>query len=38
VISRVVERRLPFGREEREKFRALMQMTAKSTGCRVIVF
>jgi hypothetical protein len=38
VISRVVERRLAFGREEKQKFRALMRMTGKFTGCRVLSY
>ena len=35
VISRVVERRFAFGPEEKEKFRALMRLQEKFTGCRV---
>jgi REP element-mobilizing transposase RayT len=35
VISRVVERRFAFGRVEKEKFRTLMRMYEKFTGCRV---
>ncbi len=34
VISRVVERRFAFGAEEKEKFRALMRLQEKFTGCR----
>ncbi len=34
VISRVVERRFAFGVEEKEKFRALMRLQEKFTGCR----
>jgi putative transposase len=35
VISRVVERRLAFGVREKEKFRTLMRLQEKFTGCRV---
>ena len=38
VISRVVDRRFAFGREEKEKFRALMRLQEKFTGCRVISY
>ena len=38
VISRVVERRFAFGREEKEKFRALMRLQEKFTGCRVVSY
>lgn len=38
VISRVVERRFAFGPEEKEKFRTLMRMTEKFTGCRVLSY
>ena len=34
VISRVVDRRFVFGTEEKEKFRALMRLQEKFTGCR----
>lgn len=34
VISRVVDRRFAFGAEEKEKFRTLMRMQEKFTGCR----
>ncbi len=34
-ISRVVDRRFVFGREEKEKFRTLMRMQENFTGCRV---
>ncbi len=34
VISRVVDRRFAFGTEEKEKFRALMRLQEKFTGCR----
>lgn len=36
VISRVVERRFAFGPEEKEKFRALMRLQEKFTGCRMV--
>jgi putative transposase len=35
VISRVVDRRFVLGAEEKEKFRALMRLQEKFTGCRV---
>lgn len=35
VISRVVDRRFAFGAEEKEKFRALMRLQEKFSGCRV---
>ena len=35
VISRVVDRRFALGVEEKEKFRALMRLQEKFTGCRV---
>ena len=38
VISRVVDRRFAFGPEEKEKFRALMRMQEKFTGCRVVSY
>ena len=38
VISRVVERRFAFGPEEKEKFRALMRLQEKFTGCRVVSY
>ena len=38
VISRVVERRFAFGPEEKEKFRALMRLQEKLTGCRVVSY
>ena len=34
VLSRVVDRRFAFGTEEKEKFRALMRLQEKFTGCR----
>ena len=38
VISRVVERRFAFGVEEKEKFRALMRLQEKFTGCRAVSY
>ena len=38
VISRVVERRFAFGAEEKEKFRTLMRLLEKFTGCRVVSY
>ncbi len=38
VISRVVDRRFAFGPEEKEKFRALMRLQEKFTGCRVVSY
>jgi putative transposase len=38
VISRVVERRLTFGVREKEKFRTLMRLQEKFTGCRVVSY
>ncbi len=38
VISRVVERRLAFGVREKEKFRTLMRLQEKFTGCRVVSY
>lgn len=35
VISRVVDRRFVLGAEEKEKFRALMRIYEKFSGCRV---
>ena len=35
VISRIVDRRFAFGPEEKEKFRVLMRLLEKFTGCRV---
>ena len=37
-ISRVVDRRFVLGTEEKEKFRALMRMQEKFTGCRVVSY
>jgi putative transposase len=38
LTSRVVERRFAFGPEEKEKFRTLMRMQEKFTGCRVVSY
>ena len=38
VISRVVDRRFAFGPVEKEKFRALMRLQEKFTGCRVVSY
>lgn len=38
VISRVVDRRFAFGTDEKEKFRALMRLQEKFTGCRVVSY
>ena len=38
VISRVVDRRYAFGPGEKEKFRALMRLQEKFTGCRVVSY
>jgi REP element-mobilizing transposase RayT len=38
VISRVVERRFAFGTGEKEKFRALMRLQEKFTGCRAVSY
>lgn len=38
VISRVVERRFAFGPVEKEKFRTLMRMQEKFTGCRIVSY
>ena len=38
IVSRVVERRFAFGPEEKEKFRSLMRMQEKFTGCRVVSY
>ena len=37
-ISRVVDRRFVFGAAEKEKFRTLMRMQEKFTGCRVLSY
>lgn len=37
-ISRVVGRKLVFGPEEKEKFRTLMRMQERFTGCRVVAY
>lgn len=38
VISRVVDRRFALGPEEKEKFRTLMRLQEKFTGCRVVSY
>jgi len=38
VISRVVDRRFALGPEEKEKFRTLMRMQEKFTGCRAVSY
>jgi putative transposase len=38
VISRVVDRRFAFGAEEKEKFRTLMRLVEKFSGCRVVSY
>jgi REP element-mobilizing transposase RayT len=38
VISRVVDRRLAFHRDEKEHFRKLMRMHEKFSGCRVLAY
>ena len=37
-ISRVVDKRFAFGPEEKEKFRSLMRMYEKFSGCRVLSY
>ena len=37
-ISRVVDRRFAFGREEKEKFRTMMRMMEKFSGCRIVSY
>ena len=37
-VTRVVERRFAFGREEKERFRALMRRYEDFTGCRVLAY
>ena len=38
VISRVVDRRLAFGRDEKEHFRTLMRRMERFSGCRVLAY
>ena len=38
VISRVVDRRFVFGVDEKEKFRTLMRLQEKFTGCRAVSY
>jgi REP element-mobilizing transposase RayT len=37
-LSRVVDKRMAFGSDEKEKFRALMRMTEKFSGCRILTY
>ena len=37
-VTRVVERRLAFGQEEKEKFRTFMRMYENFSGCRVLAY
>ena len=37
-ISRVVDRKLVFGADEKEKFRTFMRMQENFTGCRVVAY
>jgi putative transposase len=37
-VTRVVERRLAFGQEEKEKLRTFMRMYENFTGCRVLAY
>ena len=37
-ISRVVDRRLAFASEDKEKFRTFMRMTENFTGCRILAY
>ena len=37
-ITRVVDRRLAFGQEEKEQFRTYMRMQENFTGCRVLAY
>ena len=38
LVSRVVDRRFAFGAVEKEKFRTLMRMTEKFSGCHVLAY
>jgi len=38
LVSRIVERRFALGIEEKERFRTLMRMMEKFTGCRVLSY
>ncbi len=38
VVTRVVERRFAFGTEEKERFRTLMRMMERFSGCRVLTY
>ncbi len=37
-VTRVVDRRFAFEKEDKEKFRALMRMQEDFTGCRVLAY
>ena len=37
-VTRVVERRLAFGKEEKEQFRTYMRMYENFSGCRVLSY
>ena len=37
-ISRVVDRKLVFGPDEKEKFRTFMRMQENFTGCRAVAY
>ena len=37
-VSRVVERRFAFGADEKEKFRTIMRMMERFSGCRVVSY
>ena len=37
-ISRVVDRKLVFGPDEKERFRAMMRIQENFTGCRVLAY
>ncbi|MCF7733302.1 MAG: transposase, partial [Akkermansiaceae bacterium] len=37
-VTRVVERRLAFGPEDKEKFRTFMRMYENFSGCRVLAY
>ena len=37
-INRIVERRFALGDEEKEKFRTMMRMCERFTGCRVVSY
>ena len=37
-VTRVVDRRFAFGKEDKEKFRTLMRMQENFSGCRVLAY